>query len=95
VRRSILDQAMQRSDDSSARGGSLLPILLAFVVLSAAIGVLSFLTLGFIGLILAMALALAAFIASQYLLWGWWLGPWIARRENAQNDADSSEFPQK
>jgi hypothetical protein len=86
---------MQRSDDSSARGGSLVPLLLAFIAVSAAVAVLSFLTLGFVGVILGLALALAAFIALQYLLWGWWLGPWIARREEAHNASDSVDSDQK
>lgn len=87
---------MRRSDDdSSARGGSLVPLLLAFIVLSAVIGVLSFLTLGFVGVMLGLTLVLAAFIALQYLIWGWWLGPWIARRESSQRESHAANRDQK
>ena len=87
---------MQRTeDDAPLRGGSLLPLLLALIVLSAVIGVLSFLTLGFVGVVLGLALLLAAFIALQYLIWGWWLGPWIARRESSRFDSDAADGDQK
>ena len=52
---------MQRSDSPPASSGSFVPLMLAFVVLSAAIAVLSFLTLGFVGVILASAFALRRF----------------------------------
>jgi fatty acid desaturase len=77
---------MPRSDESVARRSSVVPLLLALVVLSAAIAVLSFLTLGFFGAVLGLAFALAAFIGLQYLLWGWWLGPWIERAERLREE---------
>jgi hypothetical protein len=80
--------AVTRADQGWAmRGSSFVPVLLALIFLSAVIAVLSFLTLGFVGAILGLALTLAAFIALQYLIWGWWLGPWIARREQLSDDA--------
>jgi hypothetical protein len=77
---------MPRSDQSDARRSSVIPLLLALVVLSAAIAVLSFLTLGFFGAVLGLAFALAAFIGLQYLIWGWWLGPWIERAERLRQE---------
>ncbi len=80
------DVAMQR-DNPHVKSGSFVPLMLAFIVLSAAVAVLSFLTLGFVGVILASAFALAAFIGFQYLLWGWWLGPMIQQSEAASERA--------
>ena len=94
-RQGILSASMQRSDHASRQSGSFVPLMLALIVLSAAIAVLSFLTLGFVGVILALAFALAAFIGLQYLLWGWWLGPLIQASEAARERerADSSDNP--
>lgn len=62
---------------------SFVPLMLAGILLTACLATLSLLTLGFAGVIVALALLLAAFIASQYLLWGWWLGKFIREREEA------------
>ena len=69
-------------------GGSFLPLLLAFILASAVIGTLSILTLGFVGVIVAVVACMAAFIGLQYLLWGWWLGQAI-RDESEAEDVDS------
>ena len=58
-----------------------IPLILAFIIACFAVAVLSLLTLGFAGVVLGVALLMAAFIAFQYLLWGWWLSDLIRKRQ--------------
>lgn len=52
--------------------GSWLAIALAASGLFAAAVILTFLTLGFFGPFLLLALAIFGIIGLQYLVWGWW-----------------------
>ena len=61
--------------------GSWLAILLAGGLLSTALVVLNFLTLGFLGPVLLIAAIMAAIITLQYVLWGWWLQPLLRRAQ--------------
>jgi Zn-dependent protease with chaperone function len=62
-----------------------IPLILAFIIACFAIAVLSLLTLGFAGVVLGVALLMAAFIAFQYLLWGWWLSDLIRKRQQKED----------
>jgi hypothetical protein len=77
---------MQPSEKPQTGRSSVVPLLLALVLLSAAIAILSMLTLGFVGVMVALAGALVAFVGFQYLLWGWWLAPLIERREQTSEN---------
>ena len=63
-----------------------IPLILAFIIGCFAIAVLSLLTLGFAGVVLGVALLMAAFIAFQYLLWGWWLSDLIRQRQQKEDE---------
>ena len=69
-----------------------IPLMMAFIVATFVVAVLSLLTLGFAGVILGIGLLMSAFIASQYLLWGWWLGAAI-RRSDDEEDAPGDSDP--
>lgn len=60
--------------EKESKFGSFVPLVLAFLLFGAVVAALSLLTMGFVGLIVAVVFGLAAFIAVQYLIWGWWLG---------------------
>ncbi|MCA9149605.1 MAG: hypothetical protein KDA92_09915 [Planctomycetales bacterium] len=64
---------------------SFVPIFLAAMVLTSGVGVLSFLTLGFFGVIIAVGLALALVIAFQYVVWGRWLMQYLQRQEQQRD----------
>ena len=55
------------------------------MVLTSGVGVLSFLTLGFFGVIIAVGLALALVIAFQYVVWGRWLMQYLQRQEQQRD----------
>jgi hypothetical protein len=72
---------MNDSRDLNSMWRSFLPLSLALLLLLAVLAALSLLTLGFVGVVIALVLAMGIFIASQYLLWGWWLGPYLRAQE--------------
>ena len=65
---------------------AVISLILAFIVATFTIAVLSLLTLGFAGVVLAVAMLMATFIAIQYLVWGWWLGDWIRRQQDRNEE---------
>ena len=65
---------MTQPPETPPRAGSFIPLVLAFVLAGLVIAGLSVLTLGFVGMVVAIVFGMAAFIAVQYLIWGWWLG---------------------
>lgn len=84
---------MTESPDPKSRWRSLLPLSLALLLLLAVLAALSLLTLGFVGVVIAIVLALGIFIASQYLIWGWWLGPYLRAQEEARQSAEDRDDP--
>lgn len=68
---------------------SLIPVLMAAMLLLACVAVLSLLTLGFAGVIVAIVICLALVIGLQYVLWGWWLTAYLQRREAAASSSKS------
>ncbi|MCP4190712.1 MAG: hypothetical protein GY768_08795 [Planctomycetaceae bacterium] len=73
----------QKEKDSTFR--NLLPLVLAFLLGGAVLAALSALTMGFVGVIVAVVFGMAAFIAVQYLIWGWWLGD-VIRQDDATRE---------
>lgn len=76
--------------------GSLLPIGLAGCLATMAGVALVFLTLGFAGQIIAVALVLFAVVAFHYVVWGRWLGAMIraeVQAEEAKRLADQADPP--
>ena len=67
---------------------TLVPLVLAFLLCGAVLAALSMLTMGFVGLIVAVVFGMAAFIALQYLIWGWWLGDVIRQDDAAREEAE-------
>ena len=65
---------MNQPPETPPRPGSFIPLVLAFILAGLVIAALSVLTLGFVGMVVAIVFGMAAFIALQYLIWGWWLG---------------------
>ena len=65
---------MNQPPEPPPRVGSFIPLVLAFILAGLVIAALSILTLGFVGMVVAIVFGMAAFIAIQYLIWGWWLG---------------------
>lgn len=64
-------------------------ILTWFLVATAGIAIIAVLfvlTAGTIGLALAVGCAIFFTVALQYLIWGWWLGPAIARDVAAEEE---------
>ncbi len=82
---------MNRTSNADASRRSSLPVFMAAVILLAALAALSLLTLGFVGVIVALTLLLAAFIGFQYLLWGWWLGPLLLAQERVREESSLRE----
>jgi hypothetical protein len=77
----------ERPDLEAQPRGSWLAIgLVAFAALAATI-VLTFLTLGFFGPFVVLALVIFGVIGLQYLIWGWWFER-IYRSDAALRDAD-------
>ena len=66
--------------------GSLLPIALVAALGLACLVTLSIMSGGFFALVVAVAMAIFTMIAFHYLLWGWWLGEAI-RRKQAEEEA--------
>lgn len=62
--------------------------ILAVITAALILATLSVLTLGFAGVVLGVSVAMAAFIALNYLLWGRWLGDYIRRQEAGDDDED-------
>ena len=63
---------------------SFVPIFLATIVLTTAMGILSFLTLGFFGVIVGVAIFFGLVIAVQYVIWGRWLSQYLAKRDDTE-----------
>ncbi len=63
-----------------------LVLLMACGVLLATIGILSFLTLGFMYPVVIGIGCLFAMVLFHYLVWGWWLGPMIRAEEAEDRD---------
>ena len=61
----------------------------AAMLLLACVAVLSLLTLGFVGVIVAIVICLALVIGLQYVLWGWWLTAYLQRQEAAASSSKS------
>ncbi|MDG2380920.1 MAG: hypothetical protein P8N76_04545 [Pirellulaceae bacterium] len=79
----------QKEKESTFR--SLLPLVLAFLLGGGVLAALSALTMGFVGVIVAVVFGMAAFIAVQYLIWGWWLGDVIRQDEAARKSSEGRE----
>ena len=71
-----------------SKSGSFIPLVLAFLLAGAVIATLSLLTMGFVGVIVAVVIGLAAFIALQYLIWGWWLGKVIREDDKSEREEE-------
>jgi hypothetical protein len=82
---------MQPSPQSQAGCSSAIPLLLALIVLIGVLSILSLLTLGAFGIMVAIAGGLVVVVGLQYLLWGWWLGPHIARLQREKEDGQQAE----
>ena len=65
---------------------SMLSILLAFALLVVTSVVLSFLTLGSFGPVIAIGGIIFLVIGFHYVIWGWWLGKIIQDEERELDD---------
>ncbi len=59
--------------------GSWLGIVLAGGLVSTAIVVLTFLTIGYFGPVIIIGAAMAGVVVFHYRVWGWWLQPVLKR----------------
>ena len=80
------------SQQPSNKPATAVSLILAFVLASLVVALLSVLTLGFVGVVVGIGLLMTAFIAFNYVLWGRWLGAYVRRRE-AEEEADRQGAP--
>lgn len=58
------------------------PMILGILTGACALAGLSLLTMGYVGVVIAVVMGLFLIVALHYLVWGWWLGQLI--HEDAQ-----------
>jgi hypothetical protein len=83
----------QRPDTDEKPKGSWLAIVLVLLAVVASTVILTFLTLGFFGPFVVLALAIFGVIGLQYLVWGWWFERIYRSQPTADEPSSFSREP--
>ena len=81
------------SDDTQAKNDAdsrtLSALLMVVVIASMILGLIAMILPGVLGIFLVVG-GLAWFGVLHYALWGWWLGGYLRRREEAESERSES-----
>lgn len=81
------DDDPQAKSDADSR--TLSALLMVVVIASLILGLIAMILPGVLGIILVVG-GLAWFGVLHYALWGWWLGSYLRRREEAESERSES-----
>ena len=79
----VMPPPLNQPDSTDQRNPrrSILPISLAFLLLTIVGAVLVLLTLNIFGLVILVGAGMFVMVALHYLIWGWWIGDAIRHEE--------------